>query len=382
MLEKNNIEVEVIDLNKQSESELWSAIETSNIIGISMLSYARSQAFKIIRDIRTMYGNRKKIVLGGIFSTMMYQELMEKFPIDAIVIGEGEQALLELCLEYETNGELSKQFYQSELMNLDDIPFPAWEYSNFDWWNMQIAKSRPNLEINGLRIGNLRWSPIIASRGCVGRCIFCNAFRHWGYKIRFRSAQNIADEIELLVNQHNVRLFSFDDDAFPYNRQQCMELCNEILKRNLKIAWKADTRADVFDKEMLEKMHEAGCFMLAIGIESASQKILDRIKKNLDLDKARQAIKDMKEVGILAYTLLMVGNVGETKETIQETKQFLDETKPDLNSFVTGVMVIPKTEMQEIAKIPDEYYLEGDGLPFYTKEHSMNELREFAGMLN
>jgi len=214
-LEQNGFQISVIDLNRQSEFMLWDEVETSEIIGISMLSYARSQAFQIIRNIKSTYGDRKKIVLGGMFSSSMPKKLLDNFPIDAVVVGEGERAFLELCLEYQMTGQLSKQIYKAELMNLDNIPFPAWRYSDFDCWKMQITQSRPDLEINGLRIGNLRWSPIIASRGCFGRCIFCNTFKHWDYKMRFRSAKNIVDEIETLINQHNVRLFSFYDDAFP-----------------------------------------------------------------------------------------------------------------------------------------------------------------------
>jgi radical SAM superfamily enzyme YgiQ (UPF0313 family)/intein/homing endonuclease len=231
-------------------------------------------------------------------------------------------------------------------------------------YDINIANQNHSFYVNGMIVHN------------------CNAFKHWNYKVRFRTGKNIADEIEELVTKHNVTLFSFDDDAFPINKQQCLELCQEIKNRNLKVAWKADTRIDRMDKEMLEAMKEAGCFMLAVGIESGSPTIIKNIKKNIDLEKAKQTIKLIKDVGIIAYTLLMIGNPGETEETIKETIKFLEETKPNVYSYVTGVMVVPGTEMQQLAQIPDEYYAEGNGLPYYTKEHSLSELHHFARMID
>lgn len=121
--------------------------------------------------------------------------------------------------------------------------------------------------------------------------------------------------------------------------------------------------------------------MLAIGLESGSPTILRNIKKGIDLEKTRETIKNIKKVGIKAYTLLMIGNPGETEETIKETVAYLQDTKPNIYSYVTGVMVIPGTELQKIAGIPNEYYLEGDGLPYYLKEHTIEELTCYSNMI-
>jgi radical SAM superfamily enzyme YgiQ (UPF0313 family) len=380
-LEKEGFDVKVIDLNKQTMEDFWKEIIDSDVLGISMLAAVRSQGYNIINEVKKLYPE-KKIILGGAFPASIANTLFEKYPIDAIIAGEGEKGIVYLCNEWKNNKKVKQRIYNFDLLDINNIPFPAWHHTKFEWWDMQIAKARPNWTINGVKIGDAKWSPIIASRGCFGRCTFCNAFKHWNYKIRFRTGKNIANEIEELVTKHNVTLFSFDDDAFPINKQQCLELCQEIKNRNLKIAWKADTRIDRMDKEMLEAMKEAGCFMLAVGIESGSPTIIKNIKKNVDLEKAKETIKLIKDVGIIAYTLLMIGNPGETEETIKETIKFLEETKPNIYSYVCGVMVVPGTEMQQLAQIPDEYYAEGDGLPYYTKEHSLSELQHFAIMID
>lgn len=380
-LEKDGFLVSIIDLNVDDEHCLWKSIGDSDIIGISMLTHARSRGFKLIEEIRLMYREDKKVVLGGNFPSSMPEVLLANFPIDAVIVGEGEVALLNLCRSWRGGKVVDRGIYSAPLMDIDTIPFPAWKHTNFDDWVMQIASTRPNWEINGVTIGNARWSPIIASRGCCGRCTFCNVYRHWGYKVRYRNPISIVDEMEKLGKEHGVTLFSFDDDAFPLDRNQCLEMCREIRRRKLQVAWKSDTRADVFDKEMLAEMRASGCFMLAIGIESGSEKILRNIRKGIDLDKARQAIGDMKDVGIIAYVLLMIGNIGETEDTILETIDFLRETKPNIYSYVTGVMVLPGTEMQRLTEIPDEYYLQGDGIPYYLEENTMEKLTEFSNMI-
>jgi radical SAM superfamily enzyme YgiQ (UPF0313 family) len=350
--------VKLIDLNLKTENDYWEEIKDADVIGFNFLSYVRSQGFRLIEETHIKYPH-KQIIAGGAFVSAFTEQLGNKYPYVSFLPGE----------------------YDS-VTNINDYPYPDWSLSNFDVWDMQIAKSRPNWVINDVALGNARWSPIIASRGCKARCLFCTAYNHWGKRVRFRDGKNIADEIEYLVKEHNVRLFSFDDNAFPLNKKQCMDFCEAVLQRGLKIAWKADTRADVFDREMLEIMYKAGCFMLAIGVESGSPKILKTINKGLNLDKAKEAIIMMKEVGIKAYTLLMVGNPGETEDTIKETVKFLEDTNPNIYSYVTGVMVLPGTGMQRLAGIPDEYYLSGDGLPIYTKEHTMDELQVYSGMIS
>ena len=380
-LEQEGFITKVIDLSKQTIAELYKELPDTSIVGISMLAAVRQQGYNLIQDIKTKYPNIK-IVLGGCFPASIGQELLYTYDIDAIIEGEGERGIVELCNKWKNNEKVEKKIYSFDLLDINAIKFPAWHLTKFEWWDMQIAKSRPDWTINGVKIGNARWSPIISSRGCFGKCTFCNAFKHWNYKIRFRTGKNIADEIEELVTKHNVTLFSFDDDAFPINKKQCLDLCAEIMQRNLKIAWKADTRIDRMDKEMLIAMKEAGCFMLAVGIESGSETILKNIKKGINLKKAKETIKLIKEVGMIAYTLLMVGNPGETIETIQETVKFLEETKPNIYSYHTGVMIVPGSEMQTIGNIPNNYYLKGDGLPCYTSEHSLDQLTKFAHMID
>ena len=148
------------------------------------------------------------------------------------------------------------------------------------------------------------------------------------------------------------------------------------------MAWKCDTRVDFIDYEMAVAMRKAGCFMIAVGLESGSPLILDNIKKGINLDKSREGLLAIKKAGILCYTLLMIGNVGESDETIKETVRYLNDIKPHLTSWVAGVMVLPDTEMDKLNQTGSDFWVNGDDLPYYTKESSMEDFARWSGMLS
>lgn len=399
-LESDNKAVVVRDMNRQEiEGELWAQIRTGEIgmVGITMLSYIRAEAYSLIRLIKEINPN-VLIVVGGIFAIAFPEKLLERHPIDVIVVGEGEQAAIELARYVETGeglkeitGIYSRKYGKHEprpLSDIDTIAFPAWNHSGFDWFKMTCAALIPNRIVNGIRLGDARWAPIIASRGCVGRCVFCNAFEHWGNKVRFRSAQNILDEIEILYHDHGIRLFAFNDDAFPMWRSQCVEFCEGLMERGLKIAWQTTTRGDGIDKELCQLMQKSGCFMIAVGIESGSPAIHAKLDKMLSLKHAEQALIDIREAGMISYALLMIGNPGESDETISDTIEFLKRAKPTYNSFVRGVMIVPGTRLYDIAEeaglVSSEFWLEenSNGLPLFTVESDMSQFNIWANRID
>jgi hypothetical protein len=215
----------------------------------------------------------------------------------------------------------------------------------------------------------------------------CNTPLFWQFRYRWRSGKNVLEEVKELYYKHGVKVFTFNDDAFPVSKTQCLDFCKGVVEEGMQIAWKSDTRADVIDDEMAYWMKKSGCFMVAIGIESGSEKIRQTISKNLDINKAKETIKVLKKHGILAYVLLMVGNIGETTETILETKQFLIETQPDIATWVNGVLLCPQTEIFKIAKqqglVDESYFLhKTNGLPIYYGEHSQTDLSRLSGLLD
>ncbi len=388
-LEANGFPVVVRDLSRQMiEDEIFEQIRTGEIgmVGITMLSYVRSEGYALIRKIKQINPN-SFIVLGGIFALSFPDELIRRFPVDACAVGEGEEIIVELA-KYRHTGEGFediKGIYsklagwhgaREPIKNIDDISFPAWNHSDFDWFKMTCATLIPDKVVNGVRLGDARWAPIIASRGCVGRCVFCNAFKHWGNKVRYRSAESILDEIEVLYHEYDIRLLAFNDDAFPMNHQQCLDFCSGLHARDLKIAWQTTTRADGIDDEVCRAMAAAGCFMVAVGIESGSSVIHRKLQKGINLDKAVESLQSIRRAGMISYALLMIGNPGESDETISETIAFLKKSKPNYYSHVSGVMIVPGTKLCEMAvsggQIDNSFWFDenSNGLPHYTVENS------------
>lgn len=361
-------EVEIRDLEFDP---LGDDLDSFDAIGITILSKARQSAFKTVRKIREQAPN-VRIVAGGPHVSSMPDQVLDILPVNAVVVGEGEQAGID-ALESECDG-----LYYSKPLDIDSISFPAYDLVDLDRCYMQIARSNPGWIIDGIQLGGLKYAPMIASRGCPGRCTYCSAYKHWGLKIRRRSAENVVDEMEMLNAKYGVSLISFNDNCFPSSKSQGMAICAEIQKRGLRVLWKADTRADIVDAELAIEMRRAGCFMVAVGLESASPTILKNINKKLDLDKARESLLAIKGAGMIAYALLMIGNPCENWESINETTDYLNGIRPHLVSFVTGVMILPDTEMATLGGIDDEFWATGDDLPYYLKEHTMEELTEFS----
>jgi len=398
-LELFGYDVIIRDLNRQSidpilVNEICNG--TVSMVGISMLSYVRKEPYNLIKLIKK-WNSSVKIVIGGIHATTLSTLLVNNFPIDAAVIGEGELTIVQLAnLWINGYGNLkdipgiatSEYGIHSPailIKNLDSLK-PAYHHTRIDWFHARMAKDRPDCVIDGIKFRDTSFFNISMSRGCIGRCKFCNAFNHWGCKVRFRSAKNIVDEIEFLYKNFGVNLIVFHDDSFALKRKLALEVCYEIVKRDLKILWYTAARVDSVDMELLTAMRRAGCFSIAYGVESGSEIILRNINKSTTKDQIRCAIKLTKDSGIKAYMLLMIGNLGETDETIIETSDLIRETKPNIVSCVGRVMVFPGTEYSNILKqrgeLTDEYWLRAENCaPTMYDNFDDHDINRWASMI-
>lgn len=192
----------------------------------------------------------------------------------------------------------------------------------------------------------------------------------------------MADELELLTRKFGIRHFSFADDAMTIDRDATIGLCDEIVERRLRVAFDITTRTDCVDRTMLDRLKQAGCYSVAYGIETASQTILKAMNKENEVESARRAIRLAKEAGLSVTALLIVGSVGETDETIDETIRFLQETRPDIVACTGSLWILPGTKLYQDCKravfIDDAYWLGDEPYKIYTLEHSLPELRRYV----
>jgi anaerobic magnesium-protoporphyrin IX monomethyl ester cyclase len=173
---------------------------------------------------------------------------------------------------------------------------------------------------------------VVTSRGCPAGCRFCIKHVSYGSSVRFRSPENIMEEMELVagLGARSVHMYA---DLFTVSREQVVGLCELILERGLALQWTCNSRVDFVDPEMLRLMGQAGCRWISWGIESGSEEILRRVRKAIALDQVRDALLWSHQAGIRNFGYFIIGLPGETEETIQETIRFSKTLPLDLALF-------------------------------------------------
>jgi radical SAM superfamily enzyme YgiQ (UPF0313 family) len=135
---------------------------------------------------------------------------------------------------------------------------------------------------------NKKGISVVSSRGCLYRCVFCSASKMFNHLITNRSASNVLDEIEFLLKNYGYQGIKFFDSALTLDREHILSLCDEILSRKLNFPWECEVRVGSVDQGILEKMKNAGCYYIDIGIESASQKVLDLMRKGITVGQSEK----------------------------------------------------------------------------------------------
>ena len=388
-LKKNDIEVNMVDGYLVGFEGIRAKIDEykPDIIGITCYTPGRHKTLQIASYTRSRYP-KTMIVVGGAHPTIMWNQLLSAYDfIDACGLGEGEMTMLEITqgkkfkdiegIAYRENGKPKMNKPREYFENLDDVPLPAWELCEFDKYPGQPGFKETRGE--AINISQAR-IPLVTSRGCTGDCSFCSTWWIWrGY--RHRSGKNVVDEIEALYKA-GYKHFVFEDDAMTLDRQPVIDMCDEIIKRDLKIAFFCTTRVDALDLELATKLKEAGCYELTIGVESGSPKILKTIGKHIDLKQSKKAIDILHQVGIKSGALIMVGNVGETDETINETVRFLKESGVDGVGSLGAVWVLPGTRLYFYCKkkgyLDDSFWLSEEQVYVFKEGFDERQLQKWT----
>lgn len=312
-----------------------------DLIGFSCLTPVMSNVKILVKEIKGI-NKDTKIVFGNIHATIFGEELLKEGLADVIVSGEGELSLLEVAQSLETKkgldqvrgisfsdaGKITRNAPRPPIENLDSLPYPAWDVFDFKYY-----KKYPMLGINNEVI-----LPVQGSRGCPYQCIFCSQDKIHK-KPRYRSTKQIIEEIGYMYDKYNHRFFGFNDPYLPFSIKHGFEFCDELIKSKLhkKIKWLTETRVDLVNLELLERMKEAGLDMIMYGFEVGNQKILDSIGKKATIEQARKAMQATKKSGVRSLGLFILGLPGETKETCEETIKFAKQIDCDMAKFNIAV---------------------------------------------
>ena len=276
-----------------------------------------------------------KTVLGGLYASFLPEECLAAPEVDYVVAGEGEDPLAELAagappasikgLIFRGESGLVRNQPRPLAPDLDALPLPAWHLADLDAYSLA-----PNRAVT-----RGRKASVLTARGCPYRCSFCT--HHYGYAgaARKRSAAGVVREIELLVRRYGVRELRFEDCTFTADPARVIGICRAMRAAGLDLVWNCDVRADTAGPELFSEMYAAGCRRIFIGVESASEKILNSMamKKGLHLDQARRAVALAREHGMRVTASFVIGVPGETEATARETYDFALELDPDYAMF-------------------------------------------------
>ncbi len=346
-LEKQNYQgIEILDLQhrKNCKKEILNRIFSHKYIGISVNIGTIDSAIKTAKIIRN-HNKENIIIMGGPYASMIPDKLIPEYA-DIVVHGEGEHILRDILAEVTINEINGISFLNGSrivttaprpnITDLDALPFPAWHLLDLKQYNFPSGK-RPML-------------PIITSRGCPYKCINCTHIVH-GYNFRQRSPENIVDECEYLIKRFSIREIQIWDDNFTFSPDRVIETCNLILKKNIKVHFSCPSgiRADIGTPEMFKIMKRAGFYFVSLGVESGNQEIVNKLGKNLDLEKVKYTVGLLNDVGIRINLHFMLYLPWDTEKTIEKTINFAKSLKVHLAHFHMTTP-FPGTELYNIIK--------------------------------
>ena len=364
-LEQKDHKVEIIDAEaeklplEQIEERL--RIFAPDVVGLSATLLTFESARESARYIKKIYPDIP-IIIGGPHLAGYPESTMELREFDFGVIGEGEITICELVdaiekgsdmdnvdgIVYRDNGVIKMTHPRKLIENLDALPFPAWHLLPIDKYSYFFSKTRD-------------YAAMIINRGCPFSCLFCDTQAILGNKIRTRSPEDVVDEMEMLHEIYGIREIFFYDDTFTLNKKYTIELCDEMISRDLDMIWECKTRVDCIDDILLNKMFDAGCFRIRYGIESGNDKILKVLRKGTTVEQSRNAAMLTKSKGIEVFAYFMFGSPEENEETLRDTINFAMEIEPEYVFFNITTPFPPGSALYEWAAenkyIEEDYWL-------------------------
>lgn len=326
------------------------------LIGLSVLTTGHRIASYYTPILRREFPNAL-LCWGGVHPTALSKEVLIQQNLDFVVVGEGEETILEVCrnldshkglggirgILFRNDGKIIDNGQRSFIEDLDTLPFPdrrLLEYPNFSWY-----LSPPGI-IRGYFLKGI--TTFYTSRGCPFNCIFCCSHRTAGRKFRQRSITNVLEEIRRLVYDFKIKGLYFNDDTFGLDKVWLFDFCRLLRKEKFRLIWGCQTRANLASREMFRMMKDAGCIQVDIGAESGSEKVLENLKKGITPQDIECAFKTAQEVGLKTFATFVLGCPGETKEDIKKTEKLSKKISSQVSFLI--LVPYPGSELFKMAK--------------------------------
>jgi magnesium-protoporphyrin IX monomethyl ester (oxidative) cyclase len=340
-LEKNGFHVEILDnylLERPIEEvKLEVRKRAPEIVGITCSSLTYSRCIETAKAVKEAYPSCR-VVVGGPHPSYMPQTMLDHEEIDYVVIGEGEQAMVNLVASImkgeekaviakipgvacRINGEVVKNAPEF-ITDLDQVPVPARHLLPMQMYDRTLSY---------LSVKPVDTMSVL--RGCPYNCAYCETRELWGTTCRAFSPRRVIDEIKHMVENYGSKGIYFVGDNFTINKKRTSELCQQIRESKIDLKWTCETRADLTSKELLAEMKSAGCQTIFFGVESGSPAIQQKLDKNINLQEVERTFELCRQVGIRTATSFMLGIPGETVNDMKATFNFAKHLNADWCQF-------------------------------------------------
>lgn len=345
VVEKNNIPIEFLDAPSQLMNDNQSLEyvkehgEGTQLFVLDTSTPSIESDVRFAEKLKELYPESFILLVGTHPSATTHETLNMSSSIDGVARGEYDYIVRDLAialqegkplstvagLSYKEAGNILDNVEADHIQNLDEIPFAA-----------KFIKEHLNIRNYFFAASAFPEIQIFTGRGCPARCYFCvyPQTLH-GHNYRLRSAQNVVDEMIYIAKEFpDVKEIVIEDDTFTVNKQRVIEICNLMMENNLhkRFRWLCNARVNL-DLETMKAMKKAGCRLIIPGIESANQQILKNIQKGTTVEQIERYIKFARKAGLMVHACYMVGNMGETKETMNETLELAMRLKTDTAQF-------------------------------------------------
>lgn len=321
-LELHGFRVRVIDVHaeRMSPAHLRALVRKyrPRYVGITVLSSMVVSAHSIAKLVKREVPD-SIVVMGGVHAEAFPERLLQNSAVDLVVRGDGERPMADVVAGkpweaiksvsfLRPDGRVHHTPMQEIEMDLDKYPMPAYHLVDFKRYFPSATSYRNLPAIN-----------MLMTRGCPGTCTFCNSAET---TLRSRSPQKVFEQIQLLRRDYGIRQIQFYDDTFTVNKPGVLELCRLLRERKVDIAFSCYVRGDCFSDEMAGALRSAGCHQVMVGIETGSELIMRSIHKVIKKDRYAEMVRIAHAHGLEVRSGFIIGSLGETWETMEESLQF------------------------------------------------------------
>lgn len=325
-LRKNNINVKIID---SKYDNVFDEIIHYNpdIIGLGGMTINADSAIELGKQIKQNFPNII-LVFGGVHFTFLPQEAYDV--ADIIIKGEGEKVFVDIIKKHnydDVKGIIYYSEHWKEWINtgdyeliddLDDLPLPAYDLIDMSRYSDELVTGEHAISI-------------LTGRGCPYNCSFCASPKLWRRKVRYHSIEYTINHIKYLIDNYNLQNLRIMDDTFTCDNTRVIEFCNAIIENNFKLNITCLTNVHNANLEVFKLMKKAGFSIVAFGLESVDENVLKLCNKQNTRENMTRAVKIAHEAGLKTELLFMVGNMGETEKSLNDSLQFAKE----LNGYKT-----------------------------------------------